>query len=145
VVARPAITPLLDEQMIHGAWPRWPRPARIVYDTPLVPEAIAYGVWEEATAWLGAELPGEWLSRLTHRAEAVYASNARARRRLQGPGHAGRDWLWAFMRHWLAALLKRHRPDLYARLPAAFAVGHALPAQHTGTIPSIRPPGAFRN
>jgi len=104
-----------------------PGPSRIAQDTSLAPHAIASGVWEEAGAWLGVELPREWLTRLTERAEAVYARNLRARRRLRSPGNAGRDWLWAFMRHWLAALIQRRRPELYARFPSEFATGHPLP------------------
>jgi hypothetical protein len=124
---------MIEDQMIHGGWPssihRWVEPARIEQETPLVPRAVATGVWEEAVAWLGEELPREWQARLTERAEALYANNGRVRRRLRGPGNAGRDWLWTFMRHWLAALLWRHRPDLHARLPAAFNVGCPLPAR----------------
>lgn len=122
---------MLEDTMIHGGWPRWPGPARIEHDTPLVPHAIASAVWEEAGAWLGEELPREWLARLTERAEAVYASNARVRRRLRGPGNGGRDWLWTFTRHWLAALIWHHRPDLHARLPDSFNVGHPLPPMQT--------------
>ena len=124
---------MIEETMIHGGWPRWPGPARIEHDTPLVPQAVASAVWEEAGAWLGEELPREWLARLTERAEAVYASNARVRQRLRGPGNGGRDWLWTFTRHWLAALIWHHRPDLHARLPDAFNLGHPLP--HKPTAP----------
>ncbi len=118
---------MMEDLMIHGGWARWPGPARIEHDTPIVPQAIAGGVWEEAVAWLGEELPREWRARLIERAEAVYASNRRVRRRLRGPGDGGRDWLWAFMRHWLACLLSRNRPDLYERLPRSFANGQPLP------------------
>ena len=113
---------MLEDTMIHGGWPRWPGPVRIEHDTPIVPHAVASAVWEEAGTWLGEELPREWLARLMERAEAVYASNARARRRLRSPGNSGRDWLWTFTRHWLAALLWHHRPDLHARLPDSFNV-----------------------
>jgi hypothetical protein len=118
---------LLEDQMIHGGWPRWPNPPRIENDTPLVPQAVASAVWEEASQWLGEELPRAWRVRLTERAEAVYASNARVRRRLRRPGNGGRDWLWAFTRHWLAALIWKHRRALYNRLPASYSVGHPLP------------------
>jgi hypothetical protein len=117
---------LLEERMTHGGWPRWSEPARIEEDTLLVPGAVAAGVWEEAAAWLGEELPRDWLIRLTERAEAVYASNPRVRRRLRGNGDGGRDWLWTFMRHWLASLLRKERPDLFARLPASYANGVEL-------------------
>ena len=120
---------LLEDEMIHGGWPRWPGPARIEQETPLVPQAVATAVWEEASVWLGEELPRAWLIRLTERAEAVYASNPRVRRRLRGPGNGGRDWLWTFTRHWLAALIWKQRPALHSRLPASYSVGHGLPPE----------------
>ena len=122
---------MLEDLMIHGGWPRWSGPARIEHDTPIVPRSVATAVWEEAGAWLGEELPREWKTRLRERAEALYASNARVRRRLRGPGNNGRDWLWIFMRHWLAALLWHQRPDLHARLPDSFNAGHPLPPKQT--------------
>jgi hypothetical protein len=129
--------PLLEDQMIHGGWPRWPNPPRIEQDTPIVPQAVASAVWKEASLWLGEELPRAWLHRLTERAEAVYASNERIRRRLRGPGNGGRDWLWAFTRHWLAALIWKRRRALYARLPARYSVGHSLPQEQTALTRQI--------
>ena len=90
---------------------------------------MASAVWEEANLWLGEELPRAWRVRLTDRAEAVYASNARVRRRLRGPGNGGRDWLWAFTRHWLAALIWQHRRALYRRLPASYGVGSSVASE----------------
>ncbi len=128
---------LLEDQMIHGGWPRRPNPPRIENDTPLALQAVASAVWEEASQWLGEELPRAWRVRLTDRAEAVYASSARFRRRLRSPGNGGRDWLWAFTRHWLAALIWKHRRALYSRLPASYSVGHPLPQKHAS--PASRP------
>jgi len=122
------VVPQAADPMIHGSWPRWTGPQRIARETPIVPQAVADGVWEEVSVWLGEELPREWRVRLMERAEAVYASNTRFRRRLRGGGNSGRDWLWTFMRHWLAALLWHHWPDWHARLPASFSVGRPLPA-----------------
>jgi hypothetical protein len=50
-------------------------------------------------------------------------------------GIAPRDWLYAFMRHWLAALPDLERPDLYQCLPEDFNLGHRLPP---GQHPLIR-------
>lgn len=97
-------------------------------ETPLVPQAVAAAVCAEAQGWLAAPLPAAWVARLTVKAERVARRNPRFRRLLRRPGDAGRDWLWAFMRHWLAALLRRHRPALYARLPGDYARGRALAA-----------------
>jgi len=95
--------------------------------TPLVAAAVAHGVWSETCVWLGEELPRSWIARLVVKAETVYANNTHFRALLRRPGDIGRDWLWAFSRHWLAALLKRHRPALYARLPGDYSRGHPLP------------------
>jgi len=97
-------------------------------DTPLVPRAVATAVVEEAGVWLQQELPPKWVNVLVTRASTLYTRNARFRRRLNAPGNAGRDWLWAFTRHWLAALLLKHRPDQYARLPPGYQIGRALPS-----------------
>ena len=109
-----------------------PRPSRagrsrIETDGPLLPRVIATGVYEEASVWLGEQLPGDWVAELADRAEAVYAANPRFRRLLRRRGNAGRDWLWAFARHWLAARIHQHRPDLHARLPSSYNIGHPLP------------------
>jgi hypothetical protein len=96
-------------------------------DTPIVPRAVATAVLEEAGVWLKQELPPGWGNVLVTRANTLFARNARFRRRLKAPGDAGRDWLWAFTRHWLAALILQHLPDQYARLPPGYQVGHALP------------------
>jgi len=107
---------------------RGTRPS-ITNDTPLVPRAAAEGVWEEACAFLDEELPREWIGLLAEKAEAIYAHGPRFRRRLRHSGDTGREWLWAFMRDWLDALLQEHRAEFYRRLPARYCVGGAIPAR----------------
>ena len=101
---------------------------RIEADTPIVPRAVAMSVWAEACAWLDEELPREWVNRLAVRANVIYARNPRFRRSLRRRDNAGRDWLWAFTRHWLAARIKKRRPELYLRLPQTYSIGGDLPA-----------------
>ena len=127
---------LAEDRMVHGGWPRWPGPSRIEHDTPLVPQAVAVAVWEEASLWLGEPLPRRWIAQLTARANTAYGGNDRFRRLLRRHGNAGRDWLWAFTRHWLAALIRKHRPELHARLPGSYSVGHPLPQKMS--VPSRR-------
>jgi len=91
-------------------------------------EAYKSGVCSEVSVWLGTALPPGWVELLVEKAEIVAAHDPRFRGRLGERGDRGRDWLWAFMRHWLAALLKQQQPAWYARLPAAYNVGHPLPA-----------------
>ena len=95
----------------------------IVGDTPMVTRAAAEAVWEEAHQLLGEELPQEWIDLLAEKAETIYAHSTRFRRRLRGANCSGRDWLWAFMRHWLADLVLKQEPAWYARLPVRYAVG----------------------
>ena len=110
---------------------------RIELDTPIVPRAIAAAVVEEAGVWLGQPLPRRWIRELTAYANTVYAHNPRFRRRVCGQGTAGRDYLWAFTRHWLSGLMWERRPQLHARLPNTYCVGHPLPPKPT--VPSVRP------
>jgi hypothetical protein len=112
--------------------PRRCRRLWIERDTPIVPGAVAKAVWHEASAWLDVELPREWIRRLAIRANVIYFHNPRFRRKIRGPGNTGRDWLWIFARHWLAAMIRRRSPQLYARLPASYSVGCDLPDRRHG-------------
>ncbi len=103
--------------------PRRGRKPWIEHDTPIVPGAVAMSVWAEACAWLDVELPREWVRRLAIRADAIYFHNPRFRRQIRGQGSTGRDWLWMFVRHWLAAMIRRHNAQLHARLPASYSIG----------------------
>lgn len=112
-------------------------------ETPLVPAAVAHGVCEEVSVWLAAELPASWVELLVEKTAIISAHNPRFHRLLRQSGDRGRDWLWAFMRHWLAALLKQQRPACYARLPADYSRGRALPApQRKHPRPPRRSPRA---
>ncbi len=116
----PATKPsVARQQLSHGP--------RIEWDTPIIPEIIADAVCEEVSVWLQEPLPREWVRELADRANTVYARNEQFRHRIRGAGDRGRDRLWAFMRHWLAARLRTLRHDLYARIPASFSVGGNLP------------------
>ncbi len=111
---------------------------RIETDTPIMPRAVAMSVWAEASAWLNESLPTEWIRRLAVRANVIYAHNPRFRQSLHGRANTGRDYLWAFTRHWLATLIRRHRREWYARLPVIYRVGGDLPARPPGQAFSRR-------
>lgn len=100
---------------------------RIEDDTPILPRAVAEGVCEEASVWLGEPFPRQWAAELTERANVIYQYHAGFHRLMRKRGNAGRDGLWAFIRHWLWALLASRRPDLCQRPPRSYAVGEALP------------------
>lgn len=101
-------------------------------ETPLVPEAVAYRVCEEASVFLDAELPASWAALLVEKTAVISMHNPRFRRMLCSRGNRGRDGLWAFMRHWLAALIAKQLPALFARLPADYSRGQPLPAPQCG-------------
>ena len=91
-------------------------------DTVLLPELIAERVLDEAERCVGCALPGGWVERLATRAARCYQGNERFRGLLNRPGHEGRDWLAAFMRHWMIRLLKNHDSALVGRLPYGFSL-----------------------
>jgi len=110
---------------------------RIESDTPILPRAVMEAVCEEAGVWLGQPLPRRWIRELTARANAVYARNPRFRRKVRARGDSGRDYRWAFTRHWLAGLMSERRPQLHTRLPNFYSVAHPLPPKPS--VPSRRP------
>ena len=113
---------------------------RIDLDTPIVPRAVMEAVCEEAAVWLGQPLPRRWIRELTARANTIYAHNPRFRRKIRAKGDKGRDYLWAFARHWLAGLIAERRPDTYPPLPSSFSIGHPLPAKpHAPFLPLKKP------
>lgn len=107
------------------------RAPQIERDTSLVPIAAARQVIEEVSLWLGTPLHGRYAARLAFQARRIYAHSASFRAKLRRPGGRGRDTLYVFMQHWLAARLHAERPDLYARLPQDFACGASLPPRPT--------------
>lgn len=93
-----------------------------------MPIAAARQVIEALSLWLGVPLHGRYAARLAFMARRCYAHSASYRAQLRRPGYRGRDALYVFMQHWLAARLHAERPDLYARLPAGYACGADLPS-----------------
>lgn len=108
-----------------------PLRAGIERDTLLMPWVIADSVLGEASRFLNAELPEEWADWLDQRAERCYARREHFRRLIRQKENAGRDYLYLFFRHWLAAKIKRERRGLYRKLPRDFGLGKRLPAQAT--------------
>lgn len=83
-----------------------------------MPWIVADTACDEVGHYLEVEMPrdryAEWLDA---KAERCYARNRRFRKLMHSRGNAPREWLLAFMQHWLAALLQIERPDLLRRLP----------------------------
>ena len=93
--------------------------------TQLMPWLVADSVVGEACRWLDTELPPEWADWLDARAERCFARR-RQFHRLISARNAGLDYLYKFMRHWLASRLARERPQLYRRLPFTYSLGVEL-------------------
>jgi hypothetical protein len=110
-------------------WPKFRQSLRpgLERDTQLMPWLIAESVCTEVSRFLGIELPARYSVWIEARAEVSYARFDHFRKLMRGRGNAPRDWLRAFMRHWLAGLLGVERPDLYECLPDSFGLGHPLP------------------
>jgi hypothetical protein len=110
-----------------------------------MPWLIADTVCGEVARFLGVEIPARYSDWLDAKAERCYARHDHFRKLMRGRGNAPRDWLYAFMRHWLAAMLDLERPDLYQCLPEDFNLGHRLPpGQHPlirrkGFVPTLLP------
>ena len=71
------------------------------------------------------ELPKSLEAELVQRAETVFARHKRWRKKAQG--QHGADYVRSYMRHWLAALLFKHKHPLFRELPSEYKTGRALP------------------
>jgi hypothetical protein len=114
-----------------------PHQRRIAAETGIVPQTVAAAVCTEVEAWLGVPIPQPWRDELADYGEPIYQHNARFARSLRRG--TGWGYLRAFMRHWVCAMLDSRRPDLAARLPSSYAIGHDLPPrQHSSPPPGLR-------
>jgi hypothetical protein len=97
-------------------------------ETGLPVAFMARCVVEDLARFLGVALPVRCIARLAAQARTVYAHSPRFREMLNRPGERGRDCLYRFLQHWLAAALYSSDPDLYRRLLPGYATGESLPA-----------------
>lgn len=98
--------------------------------TAILPHVIADSVINELDVYLtrrGDSLPQDRLvlaDKLAARAEAHWQANEGHRKKVLRNNTFGRDWLYTFMRHWLAAELL---PLYHAgKIPQSFANGEAI-------------------
>lgn len=103
---------------------------RIEDDTPILPYAVADSVINEVDRCVPLNMSiGEQralVDKLADHADAVYSRNEGFRKKIRGHGDTGRDHLYAFMRHWLSAELKKSRPAVFDQLPQSFMSGEEL-------------------
>jgi hypothetical protein len=72
---------------------------------------------------LNTKFPRAWMLDLTRRAHKISAHNEKFRQRLNARKNSGRDYLFAFMRHWISGLIIETYPHLADRLPRDYKVG----------------------
>lgn len=98
---------------------------KIEDETPIMPIVIADSVIRELLAF-GIELPNpdEYADELATRADTAYQHNDDFRKKIRSAGNAGRDWLYAFMRHWLSSLVQKKDRAAYAKISPEFRMGH---------------------
>jgi hypothetical protein len=121
----------------HEANARRKRAQSMEDETSLMPEAVADAVTEEVEQYVGLEHGSlrPLANELADQARAIYGANADFAKKLRAD--SGRDTLYSFMRHWLAALLKKKRPDVFAKLPSGYGWERShLPLEHA---PNAKP------
>jgi hypothetical protein len=92
-----------------------------------MPWLIAETVCDEVSRYLEVDLPERYAVWLDAKAERCYAGDSHFHKLMRGRGNAPRDWLYVFMRHWLASMLHLEQPDLVRCLPLEFSNGKPLP------------------
>jgi len=104
----------------HGLVENAKRQAKSMEDaTALIPEVVADAVIGEVESYVGGDGSlRQYADELADRARAIYGANADFAKKLRR--ESGRETLYSFMRHWLASLLKKKRPDVFARLPRGY-------------------------
>jgi hypothetical protein len=99
----------------------------IEQDTPILPYVIADSVIRELARYLHREHSidldnaADLETALSSKADRCYQHNAFFAKRIRGA--SGRDYLYAFMRHWLSAEVCDQRPGLRYKIPARFMNG----------------------
>lgn len=104
--------------------------ASIEEDTPIMPGIVAETIIEQVQAHVGEILPDNYAGDLAQRAEKIYSTNDTFKQAIRAPGNKGRDTIYAFMRHWLAGILHKDQPAIYAKLWHGFANGSAPPCRN---------------
>jgi hypothetical protein len=105
---------------------------RIDEETVILPVVVADAVIHELAYYLhgkgiALEVGDEMADKLADRAEHCYSLNPSFRKLIRSnanQGCAGRDWLYAFMRHWLSAEFP-HGSEIHRNLPSGFCMGRS--------------------
>lgn len=107
-------------------------------DTPILPDVVAESVVEKVEAKYGITLGRAAADRLVARQARLYASNASWRKKMNARGNKGRDTLYAFMLHWLAADMKTRHPSVSRAVAEAAWYGTPLPTLNLAGFATAR-------
>lgn len=95
-------------------------------DTPIMPCVVADSVVEHVEAHFGIALGRSASDRLVEHQAALYTNSATWRKKMRAKGDKGRDTLYAFMLHWLAADIEKTHPQVSRRIGSAAWYGTPL-------------------
>jgi hypothetical protein len=103
-------------------------------DTSIMPDIVAESVCDEAARLLNVNSmdPG-FIGYLVKYANEIYSHNPHFRKNIRSEnnhGNAGRDYLYAFMRHWLASELIKSGFNRKILINSGFSMG--APADRPG-------------
>lgn len=107
-------------------------PRSIGLDTSIMTDIVAESVTEKANRLANLDLNerelGYYAGRLVEQAEVLYHSNEGFRSKVREHGSKGRDYLYAFMQHWITSLLLKdtsNRADIrHALIDSGFSMGN---------------------
>jgi hypothetical protein len=97
----------------------------IEQDTPILPFIVAESVIGKAEQLTNKSIPVAAVDYLVERAEQVYRHNKTFAKKIRASGNAGRDHLYVFMEHWLAAYLKKNDPEIHGALPRGYGISYS--------------------
>jgi len=98
-----------------------PLVTRFERETGCCPLIMACRTLDQLKNYFWTELPDDLAEEVAAKAEIVFAGNERMRRRFKG--RRGREWLIAFMQHWMSAALFKRNRRLALLLPGEFTFG----------------------
>ena len=82
-------------------WKPW-----LPWEPALSPVVVARCVVQDAMRKYHRPIPSEWADELVRRADVHLHQTPSFRKKMRRGGEHARDWLWAFMEHWLAVKVR---------------------------------------
>jgi len=111
---------------------------RIEIDAQIMTDVVADMVCDELISWFSRQKRDDYaamlydkksalISSLCSHANAVYNASPTFRKKIKTKNaNVGLDALYAFMRHWLSAEVKKEMPNVFRFIPSEFCMGRAF-------------------